>query len=417
MKLIRNLLDRLEPPKKRKFLHTTWDAFSTFLFAPKRVTTEGAHIRDGMDIKRTMFHVVIALQLCVLFGAWNIGHQHYAAYGEYLDVWHPMGILVKVLFGIMQLLPVIVVVHVVGLGIEFFFASLRGRSVDEGFLVTGALIPLILPPDMPLWMIAVATAFAVIIGKEAFGGTGMNLLNVALTARVFLFFAFPTYISGDEAWIAMDTNFLHDLFGLGARPEAFGYQIADAVDPMKHVHNPALVQGFTGATPLALGAVGGLPAIKEHYSFWELMIGNIPGSVGETSKLAVWFGAIFLLVTKIASWRIMLSMIFGALFMTLVLNAIGASPFTQVPWYYHMMMGGFFFAMAFMATDPVTAAQTGQGKWIYGFLIGVIGMIIRVTNPAYPEGWMLAILFMNVLAPTIDHVIVQGNIKRRLARG
>lgn len=409
MKFLRNMMDRLEPPREKKYLYTTWDAFNTFLFAPNHVTKKGSHIRDGMDIKRTMFHVVIALQLCVLFGAWNIGHQHYTAYGIFTDIWNFQGIIAKLVFGVLQLLPMIVVVHVVGLGIEFIFAAIRRHSVEEGFLVTGALVPLILPPDMPLWMVAIATVFAVVVGKEAFGGTGMNLLNIALTIRVFLFFAWPTYISGDQVWITMDTNFLHDLFGMGAG----GAQ--------------ALVDGFTGATPLGLAAnpqevaegvvLTGQAAIQHYYSFWDLVVGNIPGSVGETSALAIWFGAVFLLVTKIASWRIMLSMIFGAVVMALILNLIGSSPFTQVPWHWHLMMGGFWFAMAFMATDPVTAAQTNQGKWVYGFFIGVFGMIIRVLNPAYPEGWMLAILFMNVLAPTIDHVVVSQNIKRRLARG
>ena len=407
MKFLRNLFDKLEPKmRNNKYLHTTYEAFHTFAFTPKHVTRIGAHIRDGMDIKRTMVHVVLAMQLCLLFGMYNIGHWHYAAHGEYVELYQ--GILQKFFFGLLQLLPVIIVAHVVGLGIEFFFAAMRGHEVEEGFLVTGVLIPLIMPPDIPLWMVAVATAFAVIIAKEAFGGTGQNLLNIALTTRVFIFFAYPTFISGDKVWITWDTNILHRLFGLGANTDQ-------------------VVQGFSGATPLGLAANGyemsdgtvlqGLDAVTHHYSWWDMFLGFLPGSVGETSALLIIVGAIFLIVTKIGSWRIMLSMLTGAVFMGILFNILGLNPFLQVPWYYQLVMGSFFFAMAFMATDPVTAAQTNEGKLVYGFLIGVTGMVVRVLNPAYPEGWMLAILFMNVMAPLIDHIFVQQNIKRRLARG
>lgn len=414
MKFIQNLFEKIEPKvQKNKYLHTTYDAFHTFLFAPKTVTTgKGVHIRDGMDIKRTMVHVVMAMQLCLVLGMYNIGHWHYAAYGEFTGL--AEGILPKLLFGLIQLLPAIIVTHVVGLGIEFMFAAKRGHSVEEGFLVTGMLIPLIMPPDLPLWMLALATAFAVVIGKEAFGGTGQNIVNVALTARVFVFFAYPTFISGDKVWVTWDKSWLHNLVGLGSKAPELG-------PDSEHI-----VQGFSGATPLGLAATGyedgeqlleGLDAITHHYSFWEIFMGFIPGSVGETSVVAVLIGIGLLLFTKIASWRIILSMFAGTIITALIFNAMGLNPFLQVPWYYHLAMGSFFFAMAFMATDPVTASQTNKGKLVYGFMIGVIGMIVRVLNPAYPEGWMLAILFMNVFAPLIDHIIIQQNIKKRLARG
>lgn len=411
MKILRKLFDKLEPiAAKNKYAHTTFDAFHTLFFSPKTTTQSGVHIRDGMDIKRTMIHVVMALQLCLLFGMYNIGHWHYAAYGEFVGF--EQGIIQKLLFGLFQMLPIIVVAHVVGLGIEFFFAAKRGHGVEEGFLVTGVLIPLIMPPDIPLSMVAIATAFAVVIAKEAFGGTGMNLLNIALTARVFIFFAYPTYISGDLAWITWDTNWLHNIFNLGASVEEFGSAMA--------------VQGFTGATPLGMAAGGievagqqlmGLEAVTHHYSWWELFFGFVPGSIGETSALLVLMGMGLLLMTKVASARIVFSMIVGAVVTGLIFNMAGGNAFLEVPWYYHLVMGSFFFAAAFMATDPVTAAQTERGKIIYGFMAGMIGMIVRVLNPAYPEGWMMAILFMNVVAPLIDHVVIQSNIKKRLARG
>lgn len=411
MKLLRKIFDKLEPiAAKNKYAHTTFEAFHTLLFAPKHVTQSGVHIRDGMDIKRTMVFVVLAMQFCMVFGMYNIGHWHYAAYNEFVGF--EQGIIQKLLFGFFQMLPIIVVANVVGLGIEFFFAAKRGHGVEEGFLVTGMLIPLIMPPDIPLSMVALATAFSVVIAKEAFGGTGMNLLNIALTARVFIFFAYPTYISGDIAWITWDTNWLHEIFGLGASAIEYGSTFA--------------VQGFTGATPLGLGAGGfevgelqlaGIDAITHNYSWWEMFVGFVPGSIGETSSLFVILGMGLLMVTRIASTRIIISMFAGAVFMGVLFNLAGANAFMDVPWYYHLVMGSFFFAMAFMATDPVTAAQTAKGKIVYGFLIGVIGMIVRVLNPAYPEGWMMAILLMNVFAPLIDHVVIQGNIKKRLSRG
>ena len=400
---LRTILDKLEPvAAKNKFAHTLHDALDTLLFQPNTITKSGTHIKDGMDLKRTMVHVVLAMQLCLIHGIVNIGHQHYAALGMYPGLTE--GLIPKLVYGLLQLLPIIIIVHVVGLGIEIAFAAKKGHAVEEGFLVTGMLIPLIVPPDIPLWMLAIATAFAVIIGKEAFGGTGMNVLNVALTARVFLFFAYPTDISGDIVWVSYDYNFLHQgvsaLFGDFLHVNA-GTQVAD---------------GFSGATPLGLAAKGGWSAVTEQYSVSDMLMGFIPGSVGEMNKPAIILGALILVLGRIASWRIMLSMILGAVFMGLLMNGLAANPFMEVPFYYHFVMGSFFFAMAFMATDPVTAASTNTGKWIYGFLIGVMGMIIRVLNPAYPEGWMLAILLLNVFAPLIDHYIVQANISRRLSR-
>jgi Na+-transporting NADH:ubiquinone oxidoreductase subunit B len=286
-------------------------------------------------------------------------------------------------FGVLKILPLLVVSYVTGLGIEFIAAQIRGHEINEGFLVTGILIPLIVPIDVPLWMLAVATAFAVIIGKEVFGGTGMNVLNPALTARAFLFFSYPGWMSGDRVWIE----------GLTA-----GQNIVD---------------GFSGATPLgqlALGATDRLP------SFMDMFIGTIPGSIGETSALAILIGAVILILTGIGSWKIIVSVISGGLVMGLLLNAIGANPYMELPFYYHLVMGGFAFGAVFMATDPVTASQTETGKWIYGFLIGVLSILFRVLNPAYPEGVMLAILLMNVFAPLIDYYVVQANIRRRLKR-
>jgi len=404
---LRDFLDKIKPSfEGNKYLRTTFDALETFLFVPNTVTKKGTHIKDGIDLKRTMFHVVIALQLAYMLGVFNMGHQHYLALGlstDLLDMFVP-----KLVYGLMQLLPLFIVVHVVGLGVEFVFAAMKGGSVEEGFLVTGALIPLIMPPDIPLWMVALATIFAVIIGKEAFGGTGMNIMNVALTARVFIFFAYPTHISGDDVWIALDYNFLHEMVN-GIAP---GFLMLEA--------GSTAIDGFSGATPLALAVSGGWEAVTAQYSVSDMIWGFIPGSIGEMSKIGILAGAGILIATGIGSWRIMLSMVVGCALMGWVFNGISGnfpdSPFLSVPWENQFLMGGFFFAMVFMATDPVTASQTNTGKWIYGFLIGAVGMIVRVTNPAYPEGWMLAILLMNVFAPLIDHYVVQANIERRLSR-
>lgn len=410
------LFKSIEPDKKKSpFLHTLFDGFFTFAFAPNSITKSGVHMRDGMDLKRTMVHVVIALQLCYVFGTYNIGHQHFSAIGEYTGILD--GFHLKLAHGLIKLLPLFIVSNVVGLGIEFWYAAKKGHAIEEGYLVSGALIPLIMPPDLPLWMLALAVAFAVIIGKEAFGGTGMNIFNIALLARVFVFFAYPTEISGDEIWVSAltktDAGFVSDYGWIhGVLDAAFG-SIGLATFGEG---GQAVVDGFTGATPMGLAAKGGWEAVTEVYTPAAMFWGDIPGSVGETSKPLVLIGALFLIVTGIASWRIMLSMVIGLIFMGVILNGWGATVFMEVPWYYHFYMGSFFFAMAFMATDPVTASSTNTGKWIYGFLIGAIGLIIRVLNPAYPEGWMLAILFMNAFAPTIDHYVLQANISKRQKR-
>ena len=391
MKLFENILGSIKPHfeegGKLHKVYYAYDAFETFLFVPGHATNKGGtHIKDGIDLKRTMFTVVVAMIPCLLFGIWNVGHQHYIAMGEFLGAGE--GFLDKVMYGAIVVLPIVIVSYAVGLGVEFAFAVARNHPVNEGFLVTGMLIPLVMPPTVPLWMVALATIFAVVVGKEAFGGTGMNILNVALTARVFIFFAYPTFISGDKVWVAGD-------------PSTF-------------------VDGFSGATPLAVGYLDGLSGLgsMQHvsYDFNNIVLGLIPGSIGETSLIAIGIGAIILLVSGIASWRIMLSMLIGTFLTATVLYIANINPFAGVPAHYHIFMGSTLFAMVFMATDPVTAAQTQTGKYVYGFLIGVFGIIIRVLNPAYPEGWMLAILLLNVFAPTIDHLVIQSNIKRRLSR-
>lgn len=379
MKPLRNLLDNIKPnfEKGGKFekFNPFFDAFETFLFVPNHTTHSGAHIRDGIDLKRTMIMVVLAMIPALLFGIWNTGYQHHLAIGfaeaTFMD---------HVLFGAMKVLPLVIVSYGVGLAIEFTFGIINGHSINEGYLVSGMLIPLCLPVDVPLWMVAVATIFAVIIGKEVFGGTGMNILNVALTARAFLFFAYPTKMSGDIVWIA---------------------DMDKAVD------------GYSGATNLALAIEGGTASMA---SFYDSFMGFIPGSVGETSTLAILIGAAILLYTGIASWKIMLSGVIGAYVMGLIFNAFAVNPFMEVPAHHHLVVGGFAFGLVFMATDPVTAAQTEIGKYIYGFFIGFFSIMIRVFNPAYPEGVMLAILFMNVMAPLIDHYVVEANINRRLKR-
>lgn len=358
-------------------LHSTFDAFETFLFVPDKVTRKGAHIRDSIDMKRTMILVVVAMIPALLFGMWNVGQQHFIATGIDADFWE------KFFHGFLRVLPIIVVSYVSGLAVEFIFAQIRNHEVNEGFLVTGMLIPLIVPVDVPLWMVSVATIFAVIIGKEVFGGTGMNILNPALTARAFLFFAYPTYMSGDFVWIS----------GL--------------------LKGEGIVDGFSGATPLANASLGNIEAIP---SAMEMFLGTIPGSIGETSTLAILIGALILWFTGVGSMKIIASVFVGGLTMGLILNAFSVNPFMEIPAWEHLVMGGFAFGAVFMATDPVTASQTEKGKYIYGFLVGLLAILIRVLNPAYPEGMMLAILFMNVFAPLIDHNIMQANIKRRIKR-
>ena len=376
MKAVRKLFDNIKPHvqkgAKYHWLHSTFDAFETFAFVPNTTSKSGTHIHDVIDFKRTMSVVLFALMPALFFGMYYVGYQHYLSQ----DTLSAVSIIEIFLFGAIKVLPIVAVSYIAGLGIEFLFAQLRGHQVNEGFLVSAMLIPLVMPPDVPLWMVAVSTIFAVIFGKEVFGGTGMNILNPALTARAFLFFAYPSQISGDLVWIA---------------------EKADA---------------YSGATPLALAASG----TQQTHTVAEMFIGLIPGSIGETSVIAIAIGAIILLVTGIASWRIMLSATVGGLAMGLLLNmfATTTNPFMEVPYWQHLAMGGFAFGVVFMATDPVSGTHTQTGKWIYGFLIGFLAILIRVLNPAYPEGVMLAILLMNVFAPLIDYYVVQSNIKRRL---
>jgi len=365
---------------------TAIDALETFAFTPDEVTHSGSHIRDGIDLKRTMSVVITAMIPCLLFGMYNAGYQHFLQLGVDASFWEMFQI------GLIKVLPLVVVSYGVGLGIEFAFAMYKGHSVEEGYLVTGMLIPLIVPVDIPLWMLAVSVAFAVVFGKEVFGGTGMNIFNVALTARAFLFFAYPTYMSGDKIWV-------HE----GMTNDAIsGATILGDVAAMKDglVKSADGIIQFTGA----------------NFSVSDMFFGFIPGSVGETSTLAILIGAGILLLTGIGSWRIMLSAVLGAATMGLIFNAFGSNGLMQLPFWQHMIVGGFAFGVVFMATDPVTASQTNKGKWIYGFLIGFMAIMIRVFNPAYPEGIMLAILFMNVMAPLIDHYVVEGNIKKRMNR-
>ncbi len=382
MNALRKIVDSIKPNFEKEgklhFLHSTFDAFETFLFVPKTVTTKGAHIRDAIDTKRTMTVVIIALLPALLFGMWNVGYQHFLSVNQEVGFWGVFW------FGFFRVLPMIVVSYVVGLGIEFVAAQIRGHEVNEGFLVSGLLIPMVMPADLPLWMLALATAFAVIIGKEVFGGTGMNIFNPALLARAFVFFSYPSFISGDTIWIA----------GLSK--------------------GEGVVDGFSGATPLAKAMMGDLPfsAMDAQHMFF----GTIPGSIGETSTLAILIGAAILIFTGVGSWRIMLSVVAGGFLTGLLFNLAGSGAYMDMPAYLHLIMGGFAFGAVFMATDPVTASQTNKGKWIYGFLIGIMAVIIRVLNPAYPEGMMLAILLMNAFAPLIDYFVVQGNIKRRLKR-
>jgi Na+-transporting NADH:ubiquinone oxidoreductase subunit B len=385
MKPLRKTLEKIKPHFEKggrlEKYYPVFNAFETFLFVPgDTAPAEGSvHIRDAMDLKRTMIIVVISLFPCLLFGMWNAGYQHHLALGISDSLlWQ------NFFFGLKKVLPVIVVTYVTGLGIEFLFAIIRKHKINEGFLVTGSLIPLVMPVDIPLWMVAVGTAFAVIIGKEIFGGTGMNILNPALTARAFLFFAYPAKMSGDEVWINTGLE-----------------------------KGQQLVDGFSGATPLGEAAAGFADKVP---GFWDSFFGFIPGSIGETSTLACLMGAAVLLYTGVGSWRIMISVFAGGLLMGFIFNLIGANTLMQINPLHHLVLGGFAFGAVFMATDPVTATQTNTGKFIYGFLIGLFAILIRIFNPAYPEGMMMAILLMNVMAPLIDHYVIQANIKRRMRR-
>jgi len=407
MQFLRDILDKIkpnvEPGGKFEYMHTTFDALESFLFVPNTVTKNGTHIRDGIDLKRTMDHVIKALIPCLLFGMWNVGHQHYITLGGAGGNNWGEEFFWEFVYGLQVVLPIVVTSYLAGLAVEFIFTSIKKEQINEGYLVTGMLIPLVMPPTVPLWMVAVATIFAVIIGKEAFGGTGMNILNVALTARVFLFFAYPKQMSGDKVWISSE----HMPLESGHAARIAGENGAQMID------------GFTGATPLAQAVESGselVSSIGEPLSFMDMFIGAIPGSVGETSALCCLLGAAVLLITGIGSWRVMVSVLAGGLTMGLIFNALSLNEFMKLPYYYHIVMGGFMFGLVYMATDPVTAAQTNTGKLIYGFLIGLLAVLIRVFNPAYPEGMMLAILLMNVFAPLIDHYVIESNIKRRLSR-
>lgn len=425
---------KFEPDHDGKWtkLHPVWDGFYTILFTPPETTKKGSHIRDGVDLKRTMMMVIMALIPCLLFGMYNTGHWHYQSIGEstaFMDMFWD-----KAIYGLMRTLPLIIVSYGVGLGVEFIFAIKNQHSIAEGFLVSGMLIPLIVPVDVPLWMVAVAVVFAVVIGKEVFGGTGMNIVNVALTTRAFLFIGYPTQMSGDKVWVG----------GLG-----------DGAN---------VVDGFSGATPLGDLATAAsihtentaasdkiialkekmelMPELKEQLaakiealeviisgnaevvqqklalipSLWDSLMGNVMGSIGETSVIAIAIGAFILLYTGIASWRIMLSFIGGGLIMAFIFNLWGGNPFMDVNPIQQLALGGFAFGAVFMITDPVTGAQTNKGKFIYGFLAGFFAIFVRVFNTAFPEGVMMSILFFNIMAPLIDHYVVEANVKRRMKR-
>jgi Na+-transporting NADH:ubiquinone oxidoreductase subunit B len=410
MKGLKRYIEKVKPnfEKGGKYerFQGVFESFETFLVVPGKTTpSKGAHIRDAMDSKRLMSVVVIALIPALLFGMWNAGHQHFLSQGETAEF------LEKFWYGFIRILPIILVSYIAGLGTEFVFVYLRNKEIEEGFLVSGMLIPLIVPIDIPLWMVAVATIFAVLIGKEAFGGTGMNIVNPALLARAFLFFAYPSKMSGDKIWIGglEKGEGVADGFS-GATPLA---DMAATVDLSNNIEKAKAL----GDTKLAEQLQTQLSNTIDHIpSFWDAFMGWIPGSVGETSVLMILIGAAILLYTGVGSWRIMLSVFVGGAVMGGLMNLIGANPYMDMPFYYHLVVGGFAFGAVFMATDPVTASQTTRGKWIYGFLIGVLAVLVRVLNPAYPEGMMLAILLMNVFSPLIDHYIIQGNIKKRLKR-
>lgn len=376
MKFLREKLDEIKKPfgkgqKYEKFAPAI-NAFDTFLFVPNHTTKHGAHIRDAVDLKRTMVTVILALVPALIFGTWNAGYQSLS------QVQDAVPFMDALIHGAWKVLPMIIVSYAVGLGIEFAFAIFRGHEVNEGYLVTGLLIPMIMPIDLPLWMLAISVIFAVLIGKEAFGGTGMNILNPALTARAFAFFAYPTWMSGDKVWVS----------------------------------DASKVDAISGETILGKLAAGNADV---GYSVIDMFNGVIPGSVSETSVLMILIGALVLIVTGVGSWRIIVSGFLGAAVMAFLFSLWGANPLMSFG-LNHLLVGGLAFGIVFMATDPVTGAQTNQGKWVYGFLIGFISILIRVFNPAYPEGVMLAVLLMNVFAPTVDHYVVEANVRRRKNR-
>ena len=395
---IKSKLHDIKESFKGKKMAPAFNAFHTFLLTPNDITDNGTHVKVADDLKRTMNTVIMSLVPCLIFGIFNAGYQHNIAidaangistqaslFGNFLT-------FDNLMIGSIKVLPLVIVSYAVGLFVEFIFAVIKGHEVEEGYLVTGMLVPLIVPVDLPLWMLAVSVIFGVVIGKEVFGGTGMNILNPALTIRAFLFFAYPTWMSGDKVWV-------HDAVNRAGTPEA----ISGETILGSYAQNQDII-----------------------YSLSDMFFGYIPGSVGETSKILIIFGALFLIFSKIGSWRIILSTLIGALVMGLIFNGVidsglidQSSKFyglMSVPYWQHLLIGSILFGAVFMATDPVTAAQTNKGKWIYGFLIGFISIMIRVFNPAYPEGVFLAILLMNVFAPTIDHFVIQSNVKMRLNR-
>ena len=391
MKFLRKIFDnahaQLNKSEKTKKLFPLVDAIETLMFTPNHVTKNGTHVRDSIDLKRTMMLVIIALVPCLLFGIYNTGYQHFLVTGEQVTFWEIIG------KGALVVLPLVIVSYAAGLFVEFIFAIKNGHSVQEGFLVSGMLIPLIMPADVPLWMVALATIFAVVIGKEVFGGTGMNILNVALTARAFLFFAYPTKMSGNEVWIT-------------------GFNKMEGVDASSGATALGDLASFMQDEP----ALETVAQFQQKYTMMDSFLGFIPGSVGETSVLMCLIGAGLLLWTGVASWRIMISSFFGGFVMASILNLIGGNGYFELPALHQLMVGGFMFGLVFMATDPVTAAQTSSGKIIYGFLAGFLGILIRMVNPAYPEGIMLAILIANVFAPLIDHMVIRANVNRRNKR-
>ena len=393
---LKSNLHNLKEKYKGTKMAPAFNAIHTFLYLPNEVTPNSTHVKAAADLKRTMNTVIMALVPCLIFGMFNAGYQHHLATGtisaaeSFIDpvFWSWDNLFI----GLIKVLPLVVVSYGVGLLIEFIFAVIKGHEVEEGYLVTGMLVPLIVPVDIPLWMLAVAVAFGVVIGKEVFGGTGMNILNPALTIRAFLFFAYPTWMSGDKVWV-------HDAVNRAGTPDA----ISGETILGSYAQNQDVV-----------------------YSYSDMFFGLIPGSVGETSTFLILLGAAFLIFTKIGSWRIIVSTFVGAAVMGLIFNQVTAAGvildsskfygLMSTPWYEHLMIGGLAFGAVYMATDPVTASQTNKGKWFYGFLIGFISIMIRVFNPAYPEGVFLAILLMNVFAPTIDHYVVQANVKKRKKR-
>lgn len=379
---LKEILHKKKLKYQGKKIAPIFNALHTFLFISNETTSSGAHIRDAADLKRIMNVVIISLIPCFLFGIWNVGHQYYIQNGD------TVSFLDTFIFGAIKVLPIVAITYIVGLTIEFIFAIIRNHEVNEGFLVTGMLVPLIVPIDLPLWMLAVGVTFGIVIGKEIFGGTGMNILNPALTIRSFLFFSYPSWMSGDKVWVtsAKDIDTISGETILGSL-----------------AMNKGLIQGIVQA--------GG-----KSFSTLDMILGTIPGSIGETSTIAIILGAIILLASGIGSWKIMLSMLLGGSFICIIFNLIGINDLMKFPWYQHLLVGGFAFGTVFMATDPVSAAQTNTGKWIYGFLAGSISMLVRIFNPAFSEGTMMAILLMNVFAPLIDHYVIEANIKQREKR-